>query len=225
MIVNYKNGFDFVKANPPLHHAAKRLHLPTQAKQMLSYFDDLIHEITDEFMRYLRGKFTDIKFITQHLAKSIDVDPKLPLPTLLNHCFPILYGMQQRSDNKYTHAVNQYLKHKVSDTERKMRDKVCLLIFIFHQLAESKQLLHIIAKKAEAITSSYSHDSQLTSLVKNEIQTHCNALSRALDQGRFAIASNTKEQNVFAGLISRAKGFSSFTEKKLNPYCGKEKIA
>ena len=149
----------------------------------------------------------------------------MPLPTLLSHCFPILYGLQQRSENSYQKLVNVYLKARISDTERKLRDKVALLIFTFHQITESKQLLHIIAKKTEASAMHYIDDQQLTSLVKNEIQSHCDALSSVFNQCRLSIASSTREQNIFAGLISRTKGFSSYTEKKLLAFCSANKIA
>jgi len=221
MSFKYKNGFDFVNANPPLHAGAKRLHLPTHSNEMLQAFNNLASEITDEFMRFLRTKFKDVKFITNHLPKSVKLDHKMPLPTLLSHCFPILYGLQQRSENSYQKIMNTYLKARISETERKLRDKVALLIFTFHQITESKQLLHIIAKKTEMSSMNYVDDQQLTSLVKDEIQSHCNALSSVFHQCRLSIASSTREQNVFAGLISRTKGFSTYTEKKLLAYCDK----
>ena len=219
MITNHKNGFDFVKANPTLHPASKRLQLTPQASQMLCYFDDLIHELTDELMRYLKSRFLDTQFIANHIPSKLQHDPKMPLVKLLNHCFPILFGLQQRTENNYQKILNHYLKTTMSDIENKLKEKVFLLIHIFHQLAESQQIKHIIAAKAEQLSPAYSYQHQLTALTKNEIQTHCNNLSKALDQGRFTIATNAKEQNILAGLISRTKGFYSFTEKKLSAYC------
>jgi len=218
MITNYKHGFDFVSANPALHPGSKRLQLSPQTKQMVSYFDDLAHELVDELMRFLKTKFLDTQFIASHLPNNLKYDGSLSLIKLLNNCFPILFGLQQRSENPYQKAVNYYLKSPMSDIENKLREKVCLLIFIFHQLAESKQLQHIIAAKSERLNPAFSYDQQVTSLVKHEIQSHCNDLTRGLDLCRFTIASNAKEQNVFAGLISRSKGFHSFTEKKLGAY-------
>ena len=185
---------------------------------MLSYFDDLAHELVDELTRFLKTKFLDTQFISSHVPKNVKYDGSLPLIKLLNNCFPILFGLQQRSENTYQKIVNYYLKSPMSDIENKMREKVCLLIFVFHQLAESKQLKHIIAAKSEKISPAYPFDQQITTLVKHEIQTHCNDLTRGLDLCRFTIAANTKEQNIFAGLISRSKGFHSFTEKKLGAY-------
>lgn len=216
MAVDFKHGFDFVAANPPLHPRSKDLQLVGNTKQMMIYFDDLAQELIDELTRFLKAKFQDTKFISCHLAKQYQFDDNIPLVKLLNHCFPILFGLQQRSENKYQKALNAYLKSPMTDIEKKMKDKVCLLIFIFHKLAESKQIKHIITAKAEKINPSYPYDPQVTALVKNEIQSRCNDLTRGLDIARFTIATNTKEQNVFAGLISRTKGFHSFTEKKLN---------
>jgi hypothetical protein len=221
MTSKYKNGFDFVSANPPLHAGAKRLHLPPQPKEMLNAFFDLTNEINDELVRFLRGKFKDVKFIANQLPKSMKLDPKMPLTTLLCHCFPICYGLQLRSENVYQKMVNQYLKSRLNDTEKKSREKVTILISTFHQITESKQLLHIIAKKTEMEAINYVDDQQLTLLVKSEIQTHCNGLAQTLSQCRLSIASSNKEENVFVGLISRAKGFSTFTEKKLIAYCDK----
>ena len=223
MTAQYLNGFDFVNSIPALHPASKRLQMTPQANQMLNYFDDLIHELTDELMRYLKGRFLDSQFIANHAPKNLKCDPRLPLVKLLNHCFPILFGLQQRTENNYQKVLNSYLKAPMSDIENKLKEKVCLLIYIFQQLAESQQIKHIIAAKAERLNPAYSYQHQLTTLTKNEIQLHCINLTRALDQSRFTIATNAKEQNILAGLISRTKGFHSFTEKKLSAYC--EEIA
>jgi hypothetical protein len=217
----YKNGFDFVSANPPLHAGAKRLHLPPHSKEMLKAFANLTNEITDEFIRFLRGKFKDVKMIAAHLPKSMKIDPKMNLATLLSHCFPILYGLQFRSENTYQKMVNVFLKSRLNETEKKDREKVSILISTFHQITESKQLLHIIARKTEMEAINYIDDQQLTTLVKDEIQAHCKELAKILDQCRLSVTSSNKEENIFTGLISRAKGFSTFTEKKLIAYCDK----
>jgi len=219
MIANYTKGFNFVAANPNLHPGSKRLPLTPQANQMVNYFDDLIHELTDELMRYLKTRFTDSQFIGNHVPKNIKFDSSISLVRFLNHCFPILFGLQLRSENAYQQAMNYYLKAQMSDIETKHKEKVFLLIYLFQQLAESQQIKHLIAAKAEHLNPAYSYSHQLTALVKSEIQSHCNNLTRALDQARFTIATNAKEQNILAGLISRAKGFHSFTEKKLHAYC------
>ncbi len=225
MSSKYRSGFDFVSANPSLHSGAKRLQLPLHTDNMLTTFSSLVNEITDEFLRFLRTKFKDVKFISNHLPKNMKLDPKMPLATLLSHCFPILYGLQQRNENTYQKMVNAYLRSRLSETENKTREKIGLLIHTFHQLTESKQLRHIIAKKTEMAAINYLDDQQLTLLVKQEIQSHCNALATAFNHCKSSVATGTKEQNVFSGLISRAKGFSSYTAKKLLAHCSEGKIA
>ena len=223
MVHKFKNGFDFVSANPPLHAGAKRLNFPRHTQEMLTAFSHLTNEIHDELLRFLRGKFFDVKFISAHLPSSMKLDPKTPLATLLSHCFPILYGLQLLSQNNEQRIINHYLKCRLNDKDKKEREKVAILVATFHQITEAKQLLHIIARQIDIEPIHYADDSKLTSLVKSSIQTHCNQLAQTLSQCRLSVASSNKEENIFVGLISRAKGFSTFIEKKLQNFC--EKIA
>jgi hypothetical protein len=225
MVLNFKNGYDFISANPTLHARAKHLALPPQANTMLTTFSHLMNEITDEFIRFLRSKFKDIKFINAHLPKSMKLEPKMTLPTLLSHCFPIMYGLQQRSENSYQKKVNLYLKSRMSDTENKMKEKVALLIHIFHEITQAQQVLHTIAKTTEMSALDYTRSDQLSLLTKEKIQHHCNSLSHAFKQCRLNVATTSKEKNILSGLISRTTGFSSFTEKKLAAFCQQDEIA
>ena len=212
--------FNFVAANPTLHTAAKRLTLPEPATHILTYFDDLINELIGELMRYLNSKHPNCELIIKHLPKKCGIDPKTSLFTLLNHCFPILYGLQQRQENLHQKMMNHYLRCKVNTAEERHKEKVRLLIHIFHQLTESKQLIHLVCQRLENQRIKINtHSTTFMITVKNEIQSHCNAMAKAFDQCRLIVATNNKEQNVFAGLISRSKGFCSFTDKKLRPYC------
>ena len=210
-------GINFAKLNPPLHSGVSRIAFSPITKQMLDYFDDLTHEITGEFVRYLKKKFDNIEFIKPHLPSNFSIDYSTSLANALHHCFPILYGLQQRSENNYQRMFNFYLRSKVNDMERKHRDRICILLNVFQLLAESKQLLHIIARKADTLGNITLLEEQLTYIAKEEMQKQCQSLARVLDQCRVVVAS-PKEQNIFAGLISRCKGFAGFVEKKLKAY-------
>ncbi len=215
-LAKYQSGIDFTSLNPTLHHGIKRLRFSALTKQILDYFDDLTCEITDEFVRTLKRKYTDIAFMEKYLPKNYKFDKKTSLANALHHCFPILYGLQQRSENQYQQMFKLYMRAKVTDIERKQRDKISILLGTFHLLAESKQILHLIARKADHFGISMLTEAQLTYIAKTSMQHQCNALAKALDMCRLGVSSNAKEQNVFAGLISRAKGFGGFVEKKLS---------
>ncbi len=212
-----RGGINFAKLNPPLHSGVNRISFSPLTKQMLDYFDDLNHEITGEFVRYLKKKYDSIIFMQPLLPSNFNIDYSTPLANALHHCFPILYGLQQRTENQYQRMFNLYLRSKVNDMERKQRDRICILLNVFQLLAESKQLLHIIARKADKMGNTNLLEEQLTYIAKEEMQKQCQSLARVLYQCRVVVASS-KEQNIFAGLISRSRGFAGFVEKKLKAY-------
>lgn len=210
-------GINFTKLNPALHSGVNRIAFTPLTKQMLGYYDDLTHEITGEFVRYLKKKYNSIDFIRPHMPANFKIDYSTSLANALQHCFPILYGLQQRAENQYQRMFNLYLRCRVNDIERKQRDRICILLHAFQLLAESKQILHIIARKTDFLGSQNLLEEQLTYIAKEHMQKQCQTLARILDQCRIVVAS-PKEQNVFSGLISRCKGFAGFVEKKLKAY-------
>lgn len=191
--------------------------MPAPCTQMLSYFDDLSHELIDEFIRYLKSHYDGIGFIIESVPSTIAIPASTTLATTLQHCFPMLYGMQQHRLNQHQQCINAYCRAKISSKQAcQQREQVIILIEVIKLLTECKHLQHILAQKTALIRQPDATSSELLLLVKSTIQNQCQALTDTFMRCRNEVANNNKDQNIFSGLISRTRGFSSFTAKKLN---------